>query len=457
MPGLGRPTAALSLVGALWASAARADDTQYAPYPLGGRAVGLGGAFTALADDPSGVYYNPAGLVDVGKSSLQVSTNLYGVELAVGDSVLGAVASALVDLDRVFAELQIIPVAAGGVLGFGDRDGDGLYRHAYALGAFVPDARTLNVQTSAAAASTQDAYRRLVADRTFHAAAAYAYRVDEVWRVGLTGTLSYRTLLDQEQTATRVRLADGRDSFSTTESTISLAVAALRFTFGLKAQLADDVTLGLALSTPSARVWDSASIRLTESRGDPSSGQSRFELIDDARVRGDTRTGTELRVGLARSFPDWSTLSFDLVAYAPTRYQLIEAETAGAVSTLVDRLSLVSEVRRLWVINAAVGYERVIDGDLTWAVGAYTNLSSAPDVPPGSLDDDRLPHIDTLGASATVGLWSEHTATTVGLTGSYGWGRDVLSTQGGAGGDEFRSVEIRQLRVFFFLSSTFMY
>lgn len=445
----------LALAATLWTVAAHADDTQYAPYPLGGRAVGLGGAFTALADDPSGVYYNPAGLVDVGKSSLQVSTNLYGVELAVGDSVLGAVAEALVDLDRVFAELQIIPVAAGGVLGFGDRDGEGLFRHAYALGAFVPDARTLNVQTSAAAASTQDAYRRIIADRTFHAAAAYAYRVDEVWRVGITGTLSYRTLLDQEATATRVRLADGRDSFSSTESTISLAVAALRFTFGLKVQLADDVTLGLALSTPSARVWDSASIRLAESRGDPASGESRFELIDDTRARGDTRTGAELRVGLARSFPDWSTLSFDLVAYAPVRYQLIEAD--GAASSLVDQLSLVSDVRRLWVINAAVGYERVIDGDLTWALGAYTNLSSAPNVPPGALDGDRLPHIDTLGASATVGLWSEHTATTVGLTGSYGWGRDVLSTQGGAGGDEFRSVEVRQLRVFFFLSSTFMY
>lgn len=455
MPTRRTAAALVSLGAALGTGPARADDTQYTPYPLGGRAVGLGGAFTALADDPSGVYYNPAGLVDVGKSSLQVSTNLYGVELAVGDSVLGAVANVLVDLDRVFAELQIIPVAAGGVLGFGDRDGHGQFRHAYALGAFVPDARTLNVQTSAAAAATQDAYRRLVADRTFHAAAAYAYRLDEVWRVGLTGTLSYRTLLDQEATATRVRRADGRDSFSTTESSISLAVAALRFTFGLKAQLADDVTFGLAVSTPSARVWDSASIRLAASSGDPATGESRFELVDDARARGDTRTGTELRIGFARSFPDWSTLSFDLAAYAPSRYQLIEAE--GATSTLVERLSLVTDVRRLWVINAAVGYERVIDGDLTWAVGAYTNLSSAPDVPEGRLEADRLPHIDTLGASVTVGLWSEHTATTVGLTGSYGWGRDVLSTQGEGGTDEFRSVEVRQLRVFFFLSSTFMY
>ena len=31
--------------------------------PLGDRAIGLAGAFTAVADDPSATYYNPAGLV----------------------------------------------------------------------------------------------------------------------------------------------------------------------------------------------------------------------------------------------------------------------------------------------------------------------------------------------------------------------------------------------------------
>ncbi len=437
---------------------ARADDAQYAPYPMGGRAVGLGGAFTALADDPSGMFYNPAGLVDVGRSSLQVSTNLYGVELAVGDGVLGAVADALVDLDRVFGELQIIPIAAGGVVGLGELHEDGAHTHAYAVGAFVPDTRTLTVQTSATdAAGAQNAYRRNLTDRTFQAAAAYAYRIDRTWRAGITAAVAYRTLQDQEETSLRVRLPDGRDGFNTAESNIDIAVASLLVTFGLKAHLTDDVTLGLAVTTPSARVWESAAVRLTESLADPTTGASTFQLTDDGDAEGDSRTGTQIRIGLARVFPDWSTFSFDLSFHAPVRYQRIRLTGAGR--GLEDDLTLVNDVRRQWVVNAATGYEWTGD-EVTWAVGAYTNLSSAPPVVAGTHDADQLPHVNALGASFTAALWGEHTATTLGVTGSYGWGRDVLAQNEALralGADGFRTVEISQLRVFLFLSSSFMY
>lgn len=437
--------------------AARADDTQYVPYPIGGRAVGLGGAFTALADDPSGMFYNPAGLVDVGKSSLQVSTNLYGVELAVGDSVLGAVADALVDIDRVFAELQIIPTTAGGVVGLGEVHDDGAFTHAYAVGAFVPDARALNVQTSAAdAAGAQNAYRRNVDDRTFHAAAAYAHRVDETWRVGITGALAYRTLHDQEETSLRLRLPDGTDRFATAESSIDMAVASLLFTFGLKARLGPETTLGLALTTPSARIWDTASVRLTQSLADPTTGDSRFAL-SDLSGSADSRTGTQLRIGLARVLADWTTLSFDLSLHAPVRYQLIDLGEANR--SVENQLTLVNDVRREWVANAALGYEQNT-GDLSWSVGAYTNLSSAAAVPRGTSDRDRLPFVNAIGGSLTGTTWGEHTTTTLGLTGSYGWGRDVLAQNEALralGSEGYRSVEIRQLRVFFFVSSTFMY
>jgi long-subunit fatty acid transport protein len=58
-----------------------ADDTQYQPFPIGGRALGLGGAFTAIADDASAIHYNPAGIVDAKSPSLDVSTNLYGLQI----------------------------------------------------------------------------------------------------------------------------------------------------------------------------------------------------------------------------------------------------------------------------------------------------------------------------------------------------------------------------------------
>ena len=35
----------------------------YRTIPIGERAIGLGGAYTGIADDPSATYYNPAGLM----------------------------------------------------------------------------------------------------------------------------------------------------------------------------------------------------------------------------------------------------------------------------------------------------------------------------------------------------------------------------------------------------------
>jgi pimeloyl-ACP methyl ester carboxylesterase len=50
-------------------SAASAGEFQHRNLLVGDRAVGLGGAYTALADDPSGMFYNPAGIVHAERGS----------------------------------------------------------------------------------------------------------------------------------------------------------------------------------------------------------------------------------------------------------------------------------------------------------------------------------------------------------------------------------------------------
>ena len=41
---------------------------------LGARAEGMGGAFTAVADDPSAIYFNPAGIAFVKGTQLQMDS-----------------------------------------------------------------------------------------------------------------------------------------------------------------------------------------------------------------------------------------------------------------------------------------------------------------------------------------------------------------------------------------------
>ena len=56
---------------------ATADQFHYNNVILGERAVGLGGAYTAVADDASGVYYNPGGLAFALSNDISGSANAF--------------------------------------------------------------------------------------------------------------------------------------------------------------------------------------------------------------------------------------------------------------------------------------------------------------------------------------------------------------------------------------------
>src|SRR2546423_13210632 len=110
-----------SLAGAvLLASAAtsgsRADDSNFRPYIVGGRAAGMGGAFTALADDGSGPYYNPGGIAFAKRTSLSLTASVYGV-------VKGSIDDALGDGHSFnFLDLNTFPVSTAAVFKWGERE-----------------------------------------------------------------------------------------------------------------------------------------------------------------------------------------------------------------------------------------------------------------------------------------------------------------------------------------------
>jgi len=62
---------------ALSTTPAFADDEHYVNFLLGGRAMGMGGAYTAISDDPAGMYYNPAGIVYAHSPNLSASVNAF--------------------------------------------------------------------------------------------------------------------------------------------------------------------------------------------------------------------------------------------------------------------------------------------------------------------------------------------------------------------------------------------
>src|SRR5262249_24447731 len=129
-----RPASCLLALAVLPATAL-ADDSNYRPYLIGARAGGMGGAFTALADDPSGPYYNPAGIVVAKKSQLSLSGSLFGLVSESTKDALGDVR----DFDS--ADLQTFPIQTSGIYKLGP-DPPEKSPDAVAFSIFVPTSVT---------------------------------------------------------------------------------------------------------------------------------------------------------------------------------------------------------------------------------------------------------------------------------------------------------------------------
>jgi len=65
------------LAASFFSGTASADDFHYTNLLIGDRASGLGGAYVAVSDDSTGLYYNPAGVAYISGRNLSASVNAY--------------------------------------------------------------------------------------------------------------------------------------------------------------------------------------------------------------------------------------------------------------------------------------------------------------------------------------------------------------------------------------------
>jgi hypothetical protein len=445
---------------------ALADDTHYQDYPLGGRAVGFGGAFGAIADDPSGIFFNPAGLVDSNRLSVQISTTLYGLEIS--DTFFSAVERAA-NLDTVFTELNVIPSSGSFVSTLGTQGSDHRPQQAYGFGAFVPSYRSYSVQSVATIpidelGCDQLAYQRKVLDRQYYFGGAFAHRLDEFLRFGVSAFLTYRSLSDLEETSCFSSSASENQPFATAQTNLDMGVASILLSLGMKLDLNASWTLGLNVTTPSIRVFDTANVRVTQgfANPDPSRPQTEFSVRELRGLEANTKVGTTLRFGVAYTVPRTLTWAADAVFQSPTKFTLFEIPPEE--DRVRDAITLITRIERNFVINLSTGAEYLMSRRFSVAGGLFTNFSSAPGIPGEAgarFEDARLPHVHAFGGSFVLGFFSEHTLTRAGVTLSYGSGSDVVPRFEGLGAfgreTEYVKVDLSQLFLFFYISSTFRY
>ncbi|GMU59639.1 MAG: hypothetical protein AMXMBFR34_14020 [Myxococcaceae bacterium] len=96
---------------ALGAAEVRADFFNQRNFLVGERASVLGGAFTAVADDASALWYNPAGLAVIEKPSLSLSANAYGMLLYRRTELLDEASGATAD--STLQQITAVPTTLG--------------------------------------------------------------------------------------------------------------------------------------------------------------------------------------------------------------------------------------------------------------------------------------------------------------------------------------------------------
>ncbi len=377
-------------------TSARADIYHYNNVLVGERAIGLGGAYTAVADDASGVYYNPAGIAFAQSNDISGSGNAFYKKSLNYKDVLGT-QDYVEEASGTFAPFL-------GILNKLDRFIPGLVG-AFAM--YTSDTELLNqndrwplvgVSASSTQATALSGFHRTVQLRTStsHIAIAAGYRMSGRLSLGfgLRTTMVDELSQDfQQSSVLTLNLATEKiikaiTQYSNTRA--SLKATGVEPSFGAQMALGQAFTIGISMrkGTFLSQEYTQASDTLAITKEDATevtattvpSASSETPSTVDAKVSNPLGSlPGEVRFGAAWFASPKLLVSGDLSYYDPA--------TDGKVSFL----------KRQSVLNYAIGTEYYVTPSIAVRAGGFTNNDSRPNMVVGK--SGQSGHIDFSGGS----------------------------------------------------------
>jgi long-subunit fatty acid transport protein len=413
------------LVLALLSGRAEAQGLYYRSIPLGERAIGLGGAYTGIADDPSATYYNPAGLMAGGRfqllgslSSIVFSKQKTENAFQVGDE----------NKDLESSHTTTLPHFVGTVVKFG-KQAFGDHRYAIAYSSFEVGRERFNVgftdinPENSADLRLHDDYRM----RWW--GVSFAAQIKEKLSLGVSSFLSNQSYGYGEDIgfASGGTLEDdgvrvGAESV-TSSTGLGIGSWALVFRLGALYRVNRRWQIGVMFQPPGAPLKSDGNI-FRRFVADSTTGSSYF-LFDQGGLDVRAPIPFELRTGARYKINAVTTLSVDVAVTGPVRDRKV-----FDVPVELENLDLsigtyfANSTKRRTTPNAAIGVEHLF-GKAVVAGGLFTNISAAPNVPETSTTY-APDQISMYGASLAVGMDTKGYRLTLGATGYFGRG-DALS------------------------------
>jgi hypothetical protein len=445
---------AVVILSLLVPASALASDTHYNDLLFGTRSFGFGGAFTALSGDPSGLWYNPGGLVGARRPNIQITTSLYGIESVDLRNSVGEATRSSSDKELGSSDIGLNPALTGGIVGLGDRRADKTYNHAVAFVVISPDWRFVRQQQSIADPTLNVSFDREFEDSTLWAGVGYAGRISEVVSLGLSVFWVGRDIFKRDV----IRgVRPSNENFFQRSSELNVSSSNLMAMIGAQFKVHPQLNIGLSLGSPGIALGTETTLHATTSAGGDfaTGGTATVTRHEFSEERSDSEIPLVVRLGASWVLPKRLTVSADLSLRAPISYTHLTptAENSPFLTrpTVIDR-----EV----TFNAALGVEVLIIEKLSIATGFYTNLSSAAAIEE-SPSSDQLADIDMYGATLVVGYFLEHSLLRVGAGFAYGTGHDVVANdkpgQPGIRGDGWSRTDVSRWSLQIFIGSTFRY
>lgn len=375
---------ALFLLALGYLSPVSADQLHYKHIIVGERASGLGGAYTAVADDPSGLFYNPAGIVYAKKGNLSASVNAYHTATKTYKKALAG------NIDWERTSSTFLP----NFFAFTQPLGDGVVGFSYAVPDAVSESQDqtfLNPNT----VWTSQTVNYNDTDLTYKLGPSYAIEITKGLSVGATLYFHYR---ERETISNELAVQPGVGGSDYQLSNIYLKT----FETGIQPML------GIMWS-PLAKISFGLNISKTTINNSRTSRQKQVkafgdEEIQQSSVRIDDKREMPLIIALGAA---WFPSSNLMVSGDLTNYSATEDVITGT---------------REAITNFAVGLEYYTSSSLALRGGIYSNYSNAPGLNEGSAVQQNE-QINYYGATVSVSSVTRGSTITLGLVHSIGSGK----------------------------------
>jgi len=379
-----------------------ADDLHYNNLLIGDRASGLGGAYTAISDDASGMYYNPAGIVFTENLQLSASANAFHRTETIYKDVLNGD-------DWKRESESIVP----NYFGMTTKLGDGYLGFSYTVTDFVnedQDSEFTNIPDVSVYV-----INLINNDKTTKFGPSYARELNDEWDFGIT---LYWHERDRDLTNNQfIRLDNGLFEwqnlfFETSESGYEPII-------GLMWSPDDSLSFGLSVrktyvtsSRTRFQATCSSNAAATTPQCTPAGGLPKDPTIITTRDERDHPLN--VRLGVAYFHTQRLLYSADISYFEEVDGSIFDAEE---------------------VINYAFGIEYYFNP--LWAIrgGYYTNMANTPEVSSGELN--QLDHVDLTGISLSISRFSKTSSVTLGFSLASGDGEAQIVT----GSSQIQDVE----------------